>query len=83
MFQVDLTLGEDVLTLPANPTFIKYRDDDSLNKLRRLISRWSLLLRAGYYPFAELGRSRRYSRPVFIVAFDLDSGRGGDDARRS
>ncbi len=79
MFRVDLTLGEDVLTLPANPTFIKYRDDDSLNKLARLISRWSLLLRAGYYPFAELG-ARGGIHDRFIVAFDLDSGRGGDDA---
>ena len=79
MFRVDLTLGEDVLTLPANPTFIKYRDDDSLNKFARLIYRWSLLLRAGYYPFAELG-ARGGIQDRFIVAFDLDSRGGGDDA---
>ena len=79
MFRVDLTLGEDVLTLPANPTFVTYRDDDSLNRFARFVYRWSLLLRAGYYPFGELGaRSGRHDR--HILAFDLHSGGGDDDA---
>ena len=77
MFRVTLSLGDDVLTLPANPTFIVYHDDDPLNEFARFVFRWSMLLPAGFYPFGELGswgsdRDR-------LVAFDVDSGGGGDD----
>ena len=78
MFRVDLTLGDDLLTLPAIPTSIRYRDDDSLNPIARFIYRWSVLLPAGYYPFGELGP--RGGDSDRIVAFDLGSGGGGDDA---
>ena len=78
MFRVDLTLGDDLLTLPAIPTSIRYLDDDSLNPIARFIYRWSVLLPAGYYPFGELGP--RGGDSDRIVAFDLGSGGGGDNA---
>jgi hypothetical protein len=78
MFRVELTLGDDVLTLPAIPTSIRYHDDDSLNPFARFIYRWSVLLPAGYYPFGELGP--RGGDSDRIVAFDLSSGGVGDDA---
>jgi hypothetical protein len=78
MFRVVLTLGDDVLTLPANPTFIRSHDDDSLNGFVRFVYRWSLLLPAGYYPFGELGPRGGYRSR--IAAFDLGSRGGGDDA---
>ena len=81
MFRVELTRGDDVLTLPAVPTSVRNRDEDSLDGFVRFVSRWALLLLAGYYPFGELGpRGGAHDR---LVAFDLGSWGSGDDGRSS